>query len=95
MKTKQHESPSSNVTQNSIREAGSRNELRDILKKNEKLSYLDAFAKKYYSKGIAESIKSDEGQRMETRMAENFALCSSFTGTAVLLAVGAMKEKEL
>ena len=66
-------------------------ELLDILKRNEELSPLEAYAKKKYGTLLNVAIEDDEAQSVENRTAENFVVPASLVAVAVLRAKGVMK----
>ncbi len=69
-------------------------ELLDILRGNEALSSLEAFAKKKYGTVLKGAIENDEMQSKETRAAENFVRPAALSSIAVLRAVAAMRTTE-
>lgn len=69
-------------------------ELLDILKGNEELSPLEAFAKREYGSVLKGAIKDDEMQSVETRQAENLARMGALSSISVLRALGVLKTKE-
>ncbi len=69
-------------------------DLVNILKPNERLSGLEAFAKKKLVIAIEEAIKDDEMQEEETRFAENFARPALLTSIAALRAAGVMRNNQ-
>jgi hypothetical protein len=67
-------------------------DLLDILKGNEKLTPLEAFAKKTYGTVLKRAVEDDEKQYIETKAAENFIRPAALSSIAVLRAVGAMRK---
>lgn len=66
-------------------------DLLDILKGNEELTPLEAFAKKTYGTVLKGAIEDDEKQSVETRAAENFVRPAALSSIAALRAVSAMR----
>lgn len=65
-------------------------ELLDILKRNEKLHPLDAFAKEVYGTKVQEAIEKDTALNFETHMGENAVRLGALSSIAALRAVGIM-----
>ncbi len=81
-----------------VRQEGPRargdSELLEILKRNEKLQTLDAFAKRKYGVALEEAVKKDVSKNYETHFGENAVRMAALCSTAVLRDLGVMSTPE-